>query len=149
MTPTRGSLRDRNRAAIAADPAPQYVEEPATPSSTAPTAPTAEEPPKAAGERGGPQPTPLRRPPTASLSETARIGMYLTPEEFEAAKGAYLADWTHGGAADTFARWIGAAIDTHSRRTPQQRAERGRPRGRAEERTGSTRSFSIAVDTVV
>ena len=72
----------------------------------------------------------------------------LTPEEFEAAKGAYLADWTHGGAADTFARWIGAAIDTHSRRTPQQRAERGRPRGRAEERTGSTRSFSIAVDTV-
>ena len=74
--------------------------------------------------------------------------MYLTPEEFESAKGAYLADWTHGGPADTFARWIGAAIDTHSRRTPQQRADRGRPRGRAEERTGSTRSFSIAVDTV-
>ena len=57
-------------------------------------------------------------------------------------------DWTNGGTCDTFARWIAAAIDTHAARTPRQRAAKAHPRGRAEERTGSTRSFSIAVDTM-
>ena len=60
---------------------------------------------------------------------------------------AYLADWTNGGEADTFARWIAAAIETYAARTPKQRAT-AQPRGRADERTGSTRSFAIPTDTV-
>lgn len=51
------------------------------------------------------------------------------------------------GEADTFARWIAAAIDTYARRTPEQRAG-AKPRGRAEKRTGSSRSFAIPTDTV-
>lgn len=80
-------------------------------------------------------------------SETERLGLYLTPAEFDDAKAAYLADWKNGGQADTFARWIAAAIDTYAQRTPKQRAG-AKPRGRAEERTGSTRSFAIPTDTV-
>ena len=83
----------------------------------------------------------------AAASDTARLGIYLTPQEFEDAKAAYLADWTNGGEADTFARWIAAAIETYAARTPKQRAT-AQPRGRADERTGSTRSFSIPTDTV-
>lgn len=141
---TRRSLRDRNRAAIGldADTSPPPVE-PAGEWSTE------------AAELAEEQPTPSRTPPTrlrkaaaAGGAATARLGIYLTPAEFDQAKAGYLADWTNGGQADTFARWIAAAIDTHAARTPRQRAVKALPRGRAEERTGSTRSFSIPVDTV-
>lgn len=88
-----------------------------------------------------------RRDHSPAASETARLGLYLTPGEFNDAKAAYLADWTSGGEADTFARWIAAAIDTYARRTPEQRAG-AKPRGRAEKRTGSSRSFAIPTDTV-
>lgn len=127
----RRSLRDRNRAAIA-------VNEPAgEPRSSA-------ESPEAVEQTPAPRPA---RPATARASDTARLGMYLTPAEFDDAKAAYLADWKHGGEADTFARWIAAAIDNYARRTPRERAG-AKPRGRADERTGSTRSFSIPTDTV-
>lgn len=150
---TRRSLRDRNRAAIALDPENPDLEPSAEPRSSAqPPVETAKEPqdappPPAVAMTPAP---PAKRPATArpaAASSTARLGIYLTPEEFDDAKAAYLADWTSGGEADTFARWIAAAIDTYARRTPKQRAN-AKPRGRAEERTGSTRSFAIPTDTV-
>lgn len=148
---TRRSLRDRNRAAIALDPdAPASVESsladvalaepvgerPAEPATALPT-----ESVKKPGRRA-------KAAPASGATQTARLGIYLTPEEFTNAKAAYLADWTHGGQADTFARWVAAAIDTHAGRTAKQRSARSQLKERADERTGSTRSFSIPVDTV-
>ncbi len=132
----RRSLRDRNRAAIALDPETTDVDHAAEPRSSEQRAPAAR--------------TAAKRRPAAerTAGPTARLGIYLTPAEFDAAKAAYLADWTNGGTADTFARWIASAIDEHAARTPRQRAAGAEPRGRAEERTGSTRSFSVPVDTV-
>lgn len=74
---------------------------------------------------------------------TTRIGIYLTPSLFNAAKAAYLVDWRLGGHSDTFARWIAGAIDAHAACTPQQRADLERDTSRATERSGSPRSFSI------
>lgn len=116
----RRSLRDRNRAAIAQDPA-----------ATRPAAPAED-----------PAPAPRRRRATP----TGRIGVYLTPDEFTAAKAAYLSDWQHGGQADSFARWVSAAITTHARRTPADRARLARPRARSERRTGASRTFPITSD---
>lgn len=154
---TRRSLRDRNRAAIALDPENPDLEPSAEPRSSAEppsVAETATEPVDAPPQPAKATTTapPAKRPAKArqaatAASSTARLGIYLTPEEFDDAKAAYLADWTSGGEADTFARWIAAAIDTYARRTPKQRAN-AKPRGRAEERTGSTRSFAIPTDTV-
>lgn len=154
---TRRSLRDRNRAAIALDPDTPNLEPTAEPRSAAqPSAPrpveeTAPAPQKAtsATAKGSTtkKPAAVRKAATAAVSDTARLGIYLTPQEFEDAKAAYLADWTNGGEADTFARWIAAAIETYAARTPKQRAT-AQPRGRADERTGSTRSFAIPTDTV-
>lgn len=165
----RQSLRDRNRAAYRVDPEAPDLEPPATPRDDAPapsdtSEPTPEKAPESATEKAPKKAAakaaekreqakqtnrraPARKAP-ATAGETARLGIYLTPAEFDNAKAAYLADWTHGGTADTFARWIAAAIDTHAARTPQERAATATPRGRAEERTGSTRSFSIPTDTV-
>lgn len=56
-------------------------------------------------------------------------------------------DWSNGGEADTFGKWIAAAIEAYAVRTPKQRAA-APARGRAEERTGATRSFAIPSDTV-
>ena len=145
----RRSLRDRNRAAIGIDAdSPLTPDEPLTvgqrPAETAakPAEPQTTSPPPS--EQASPhQPT-----ATAGAGATARLGIYLTPAEFDQAKAGYLADWTNGGTADTFARWIAAAIDTHAARTPQRRAAEALPRGRADERTGSTRSFSIPVETM-
>lgn len=99
----------------------------------------------AGGERTAPR---AQSPKVARATETARLGIYLTPVQFDAAKAAYLADWTNGGTADTFARWIGAAIEAHAARTAKQRADLAQPKARSDERTGATRSFSIASDTV-
>lgn len=85
----------------------------------------------------------------AAWPRMARLGVYLTPGEFDSAKAGYLADFTHGGQADTFARWVAAAIGTHAARTPTQRAELAQPpKARADRRTGSSRSFSVPADTV-
>ena len=161
----RQSLRDRNRAAYRADPETPDLEPPAAPSDSAtPPDETSEPAPKQATEKApqkatGKAPESRTRPKEArrrvpasktpaSTGETARLGIYLTPAEFGNAKAAYLTDWTHGGTADTFAKWIAAAIDAHAARTPEERAATAQPKGRAEERTGSTRSFSIPTDTV-
>lgn len=153
MPQKRRTLGDRNRASIALDPTPD-LEPTAEPRSSAP-APTANEaketpakattsPAKATAPK---KPAPARKTATAATSDTARLGIYLTPEEFDDAKAGYLADWSNGGEADTFARWIAAAIEAYAARTPKQRAT-AQPRGRAEERTGATRSFAIPSDTV-
>lgn len=84
----------------------------------------------------------------AGAEDTARLGIYLTPDEFNDARASYLADWANGGDADTFARWIAGALDQHAARTAKQRAARDRLRGRSDERTGSTRSFSIPTSTM-
>lgn len=111
-------------AAVDAAPAPSAPKRAVTKTSSSATAPR-----KAVG----------------AAADTARIGIYLTPAEFDNAKAAYLADWTNGGEADTFGRWIGAAIDTYAARTPKQRSG-AQPRGRADERTGSTRSFLVPTE---
>lgn len=140
---TRRSLRDRNRAAIALDPETPDLEPSAEePQQTPPRTATA--PAKA---RSTGRPAPARKAATAAASATARLGIYLTPAEFDDAKAAYLADWTNGGEADTFGRWIAAAIEAYARRTPKQRAT-AKPRGRADERSGATRSFAVPADTV-
>lgn len=152
----RRSLRDRNRAAIGLDTdgppssvdqllvgewSAEVTAEPAPPAADPAEARTTPSPP--AEQHPLPQPA-----ATIGAGATARLGIYLTPTEFDQAKAGYLADWTNGGTADTFARWIAAAIDTHAARTPRQRAAKATPKGRADERTGSTRSFSIPADTV-
>lgn len=84
----------------------------------------------------------------AGASETARLGIYMTPDEYQGAKAAYLADWQAGGEADTFARWIAGALETHAARTPAARGPLSRPVGRSQTRTGSSKSFSIPAGTV-
>ena len=114
-------------AAVDTAPAPST---PSTPKRTVTKTPNSGTTPRKAAAAGG---------------DTARIGIYLTPAEFDNAKAAYLADWTNGGEADTFGRWIGGAIDTYAARTPKQRSG-AQPRGRADERTGSTRSFLVPTE---
>lgn len=135
----RKSLRDRNREAIAHD---QDLK-----SNEARLAAEQQAAQEGQAEAPTPRPTVGRKAPKAALSETARLGIYLTPQEFDDAKAAYLADWSNGGMQDTFARWIAAAIEAYAARAPDQRAT-AQPRVRADERTGSTRSFAIPTDTV-
>lgn len=108
-----------------------------------------------------PQPTETERPPSAQrkptsdepvaggVSHTARLGVYLTPEEFTNAKAAYLAAWQLGGEADTFARWIGAALERHARRSATERADLARAHDRGDARRGgAARSFNVPTDTL-
>lgn len=95
-----------------------------------------------------PQPPASTSRAASAASDTARVGVYLTPTEFDRARAGYLADWQSGGDADTFARWITAALETHAERTPRQRAEQTTPRPRAAERSGSSRSFTIPTKSV-
>lgn len=138
----RRSLRDRNSAAIA--------HESAEPTETLVT-PDVEEPavlqPALVAEKR-PAVRSKKTQDPAGAGFTDRLGIYLTPAEFNGARAAYLADWSNGGEADTFARWIAVALDAHASRTPKQRADRGGLRGRSEERTGSTRSFNIPTVTM-
>ena len=143
----RRSLRDRNAAALAHE----FYEPVDAPAEEAPAEPPAEPVHEVTPARATPERRPTAAPkkrPQAAPGDTDRLGIYLTPDEFNGARAAYLADWTNGGEADTFARWIAAALDTHAARTPKQRATRGGLRGRSEERTGSTRSFNIPTVTM-
>lgn len=150
----RRTLGDRNRAAIAGEP------EPATPveTTTQPVEPVAIAPAKA------PQvdtKTPAAKTPalrksatktataeTKGVGQVTRLGIYVTPQEFTDAKAAYLAAWQLGGEADTFAKWIGAAIDSHASRSVTERTELARPQERSAQRSGSTRSFAVASDVI-
>lgn len=135
-TPRRRSLRDREARAIAGPDDHQLAPESSTTEATVEPAAASTALPAAP-----------KRPVTAGAGNTVRVGMYFHPHDFDAAKAGYLADWQHGGTADTFARWIAAAIEEHARRTPEQRAQMARPLERAETR-GATRSFSLPASTV-
>ncbi|WP_029212129.1 hypothetical protein [Arsenicicoccus bolidensis] len=143
---TRRSLRDRNRAAIAHDPGATNTDPPTPPRDSLPAADES----KLATAGARKEPPAAKSPATraAAAGETVRLGIYLTPDEFNQAKAGYLADWTNGGQADSFARWIAAAISAYAAKTPEQRAEHATPKGRAQERTGAARSFSIPTATV-
>lgn len=142
--PKRTSLADRNKSAI------HREETPATQvAAPAPMAPAAA--PKAAPVAPKAKATPAAKEtaaPADTAGEVARVGIYLTPEQFTGAKAAYLADWLNGGEANTFTRWIGEVLSTHAQRTPQERAERSMLRGRSTERTGSSRSFNVPTSAV-
>lgn len=149
MPPQRRSLSDRNRAAIAQEQPTPALPEPEVPPISQPTAesaPVRRAARKATDKTSAPSAAaPARQ--AANAGETSRLGVYLTPAEFEDAKAGYLAAWASGGSADTFTRWIAAAIDTYASQAPEERAK-ATPKGRSDERTGSTRSFSIPTDTV-
>lgn len=165
----RKSLRDRNVAAIAGepdkaaeDPRPESVPVEDEPRGTTGQVQLEEahkvesRPPElvedlarvsrisAGVETDAPQTAPAATGGPAS----GRVGTYLTPDEFESAKGAYLADWNNGGDANTFTRWVTDAIEAHARLTPEQRAGLAKVRGRADHRTGASRSFTIPDDTI-
>lgn len=137
-TRKRVSLGERNRAAIAAAPVPPEHDQ-APPVATPPVDTPAE-----AARRRAPK---AAQPARAGESATVRLGIYFHPEEFDRAKAAYLADWQHGGQADTFARWIAAAMDTHARRSTQERAVLAKPANR-DRGSGGTRSFTLPADSV-
>lgn len=142
--PKRRTLADRNNDAISredkpvikeAAPVAPVVQKPAT----LPTAEIATETPKKAKTVGRP----------ARTIDVTRLGIYLTPEQFNNSKAAYLADWSNGGEANTFTKWIGEALTTHATRSPQERQKNAVERpARAEKRTGSSRSFNVPNEAV-
>lgn len=141
--PRRSSLAGASPVRPPAEQAPEPA--PAEPTATAAPKPSAPTPQKKARAAAKAKRTPSA--PASGASETVRLGVYLTPEEFTAAKAAYLAAWQLGGEADTFARWIASTLDEHARREPSERAAGTQPKGRADTRTGASRSFNIPSDT--
>lgn len=153
----RRTLGDRNRAAIAGEPEPsspvETTTQPIEPVATAPTkapeadtkTPTAKTP---APRKSATKTATPAKAETKGVGQVTRLGIYVTPQEFTDAKAAYLAAWQLGGEADTFAKWIGTAIDAHASRSVDERTELARPQERSAQRSGSTRSFSIASDVV-
>ena len=75
--------------------------------------------------------------PTNS-TDTVKVSAYLSNEQYNLMRSAFLADWQDGGHHDRFADWITAAIENHATLTPTKRQplDRGTP-------TGSPRSFTI------
>ncbi|MGP5666709.1 hypothetical protein [Glutamicibacter arilaitensis] len=142
--PKRRTLADRNNDAIsredksaikeAAEIAP-VVQEPAM----LPTSEAETKAPKRAKTVGRP----------ARTIDVTRVGIYLTPEQFNNAKAAYLADWKNGGEANTFTLWIGEAITRHAARSLKSRLRfaANKP-ARAEVRTGSSRSFNVPTSAI-
>lgn len=141
--PARRSLRDRNKTAIeqapetAAAAAPAVAAVPAREEVTTPAAAVQE--PKKQAKSGRP----------ARTVAVTRQGIYLTPEQFNNAKAAYLADWKNGGEANTFTLWIGEAITRHAARSLKARLRfaANKP-ARAEVRTGSSRSFNVPTSAI-
>ena len=66
------------------------------------------------------------------------VSVCLTPETYQQAKAAFLADWHAGGGADTFGDWIAGACLQHAHLTPQQRADHP-----VTQPSGQPRSFTI------
>lgn len=139
--PRRSSLAGASPVRPPVEQAPEPA--PAEPAAPKPSVPTPQKQSKPTAKKAKSAPS----APASGASETVRLGVYLTPEEFTAAKAAYLAAWQLGGEADTFARWIASALDEHARREPSERAAGTQPKGRADTRTGASRSFNIPSDT--
>lgn len=82
--------------------------------------------------------------PAAASTDRGRFGIYFRsqPDEFNDARAAYLADWSRGGNASTFAEWVAGALEEHADRTPAERARLARDLGDGVT-GGSTRSFVV------
>lgn len=90
----RRSIRDRNSAAIA----PELIEPVDVPAEQPPAVPTAapaEVAPTAEASSKRQPATPKKKQASAP-GDTDRLGIYLTPTEFDDARAAYLADWSNG-----------------------------------------------------
>ncbi len=120
--PKRPTLADRRRSAILSQTPPQPAQT-APPAATMPTPPPTEEK--------------NRRDQTAGAGMDT-VSVCLTPETYQQAKAAFLADWHAGGTADTFGDWIAGACLRHAHLTPQQRADHP-----AIQPSGQPRSFTI------
>lgn len=81
--------------------------------------------------------SPQSAAPTSS-TDTVKVSAYLSNEQYNLMRSAFLADWQDGGRHDRFADWITAAIENHATLTPTKRQplDQGTP-------TGSPRSFTI------
>ena len=129
-TKRRPTLADRRRSAILSQTPPQ-------PAQTAPPAATAPEPPAPPTEENEEK---NRRDQTAGAGMDT-VSVCLTPETYQQAKAAFLADWHAGGTADTFGDWIAGACLRHAHLTPQQRADHP-----VTQPSGQPRSFTIGVE---
>lgn len=139
----RLSIADRNKAAIAHDtPEPLPEKDEGEQTATPPAAPT-----KA-------QKTLTKQKKTTAArtsSDTARLGVYISTDEYEDAKAAYVTAYARGGQIDNFARWIAAALNEHAARTTAQRAKHARMKERSpwgKGKAGASRSFAIPTDTL-
>lgn len=126
MATKRATLRDRNREAIAATPTPS------------PASLVADE------EQSRPAlkaPPPTASPSRATLGERTVLSITVRPEDFEAAKAAYLSDWTREGRYDGFPKWLGDVIRKHAQLSPGQRAEAEQNRPSKVTKRGLKRAF--------
>lgn len=126
-TKRRPTLADRRRSAILSQTPPQ-------PAQTAPPAATAPEPPAPPTEENEEK---NRRDQTAGAGMDT-VSVCLTPETYQQAKAAFLADWASCGTADTFGDWIAGACLRYAHLTPQQRADHP-----VTQPSGQPRSFTI------
>ncbi|MDO5676347.1 MAG: hypothetical protein Q4G35_02430 [Propionibacteriaceae bacterium] len=90
--PRRKSLADRNREAIQRDPIEHT-----------------------------PPIRPERRARTTT-TDTTRVSVSMSPDEFTGVKAAFIADWQHARQHDTFPAWISAALEHHAILSPTQRS---------------------------
>lgn len=106
MPPKRGTLRDRNAAAIAAISTPPRLPDPAE-ERTASARP----------------PRPRTAAPSTSTTDRTVLSITIRPEDLEDAKSAYMADWLREGRYDGFPKWLGAAIRHHAELSTEARAQ--------------------------
>jgi len=139
MIVKRRSLAERDAGAITAD-LPTIPDAPAPIPAPAPRPATKAAPAKGDKPRG----RAVKGPQTHAQ---VRVGSYLLPGEFDAARGAFLADWARGGTLDTFGAWVAAALEAHVARTVGERAALRTPRGNGEG-LAAIRTFRIPADTV-
>lgn len=145
---SRRTLRDFDEEAIA-QPEDAVVDDAAAddePAAPPPAASTS----RATRAKRAPVTTARAKPEIRKTSETTRTGLYFHPATFEAAKSAYLVDFDAlPDSADSFARWISAALAAHAAMTPADRATAadelpGEPRSGS----GFTRSFELDDNTI-
>lgn len=108
-------------------------------------------PPSESGSKAAPKGTAQRkRQQNRSASDRVDLGVYLTAEQFDAMRGAYLADFLNGGEANTLYLWVAAALSTHARRSTKDRITNSRIRERASSRaeTTKTKAFKIPIDVI-
>jgi len=136
--PQRQSLADRDASAISSEPPVVAVATPPTPSFSASNE---------AVDTLAP-PTPVTAPRAATRG---RVGSYLVGVEFDAARGAFLSDWSLGGQEATFAGWIASALDDYATLSTTERAARRTPRtfqASPNDSGAKIRTFDVPVDVI-